>query len=711
MASAEPNVLQTSDPAMNSEPVAAAASGEKNCIYDSRDECGRLSIFESSDKSEAYMVITPADSDEQFCTDDVLRVLNKTGITNGIDEATINDATSRLSRGGPQTGFLRIAASTPPVAGRHGGYVCCFSEDNPYVEAGQVILKTTEPEPGTAGIDIYGNPIDPPPVRPAAVNAGEHVFEDSPNEFTAEIAGLASLENNVISVHKMLYISISQDEMEALLTYSGAASLKKEQILEALHAKQVTYGIDHQAIDFIVSELKKEKKPVKNFIVARGSPTRQGRDGEIIYRFDVTEGPTYRENADGSINIRETNIIRNVSAGQELAELIPHKEPTYGKNLYGQIIAPPKVKKVSLRAGKNVRVSDDGKHFFAETGGYPIIENDLHGTRISVSEVFSVPGDLNLAIGNIDFDGVVEIGGDVEDGFSVKATKSIIIHGIVGACEIRAGADIQIHGGCNGKEQALLHSGNTIAAKYLNEATVVSDGDITIKNEIVNSSVTCRGRIVVSSGGSIRGGKIVAKQGIETYDVGSDMGVKTVLIPGQDYQLNEALKQIDERIIAINNDDAEISTRIAPLLKNRELLSKLPPEQREKLQETITHVKNLRAEKERLNAEKNTRIIESLRVACPEVVVTHHIYQGVILKIGDSRREISSQLEGPLRLYEENDRVTVEPYAPATAQKRRTELTFQALKKYADLPDDSPDGPGSPASDGATETTPAPSTS
>lgn len=698
MASAETNMSQSVSPAVSSETeTPSGASSEKKCIHDNRDERGRLSIFESPDKSEAYMVIDPADAEEQFCADDVLSALDKTGITTGIDETAISEATSHLLGGGTPTECIRIASGRQPVAGRDGGYVCFFSDKNPHVEAGKVILKTTEPVPGTAGIDIYGHPISPPPVAPATVIAGEHVFEDAPNEFTAEIAGLACLENNVINVHRMLEIRISDDEMDALLTCTGSAALTREHIIEALYAKQVTYGIDEQAIDFVVSSFQTEKKPLKNFIIARGSPSKPGRDGQITYGFDVTEGPSYQENANGSINIRETNIIRNVAAGQELAELIPHKEPTYGKNLHGQIIAPPKVKKVSLRAGKNVRISEDGKHFFAETSGYPVIEKDSHGTRISVSDVFSVPGDLNLAIGNIDFDGVVEIGGDVEDGFCVKATKSIIIHGIVGACEIRAGADIQIQGGCNGKDQAILHSGNTIEAKYLNEATVVSDGDITIKNEIVNSSVTCRGRVTVPSGGSIRGGKIVAKQGVEAYDVGSDMGVKTVLIPGQDYRLNEALKQLDDRIVAINSEDAEISTRIAPLLKNRELLSKLPQEQREKLQETIAHVKNLRAEKERLNVEKNTRIIESLRDACPEVVVTHHIYQGVILKIGDSRREVSSQLEGPLRLYEENDRVTVEPYAAATAPKRRSELTLQALKKYADLPDDQPGAPVTPS--------------
>jgi len=91
----------------------------------------------------------------------------------------------------------------------------------------------------------------------------------------------------------------------------------------------------------------------------------------------------------------------------------PNQEPESSENRI----------KASLSAGKNVRVSEDRLHFFAEINGCPIVETDRLGERISVSELFYVSGDLDLSVGNIDFDGIVEIGGDVEDGFKIKATK------------------------------------------------------------------------------------------------------------------------------------------------------------------------------------------------------------------------------------------------------------------------------------------------
>lgn len=631
-------------------------------IYDQEDYRGRLTVFETQDRSKAYMKVIPSPTDEQYMTDDILFILSKVKVTYGLKEDAIEAAAETLTKGGPATDVILIAEGKSPVNGQDTSFEYGYNQEDPYVEPGQMILRVKDPTDGQDGIDIGGDAIAASPGTVIEVIAGDHVLTENNSEFTSEIFGMVNFENRLLEVNKVLDIKINDDEMEAALTYSGTTKLTREKIIEELHAKSVTSGVDNKAIDFIVSEFNSHGKPIKNFCIARGTPSKPGRDGEIKYFFDTADGPTFKEKKDGSIDIRETNIINCVKENQEIAELIPHIEPTYGKSIFGQIIAPPKVNKVSLSVGKNVKVSSDGRHFFAELNGRPVIERGSLGHRISVSEVFSVPGDLDLSIGNIDFDGVVEIGGDVEDGFSVKASKSITIMGVVGACNLESGLDITINGGCNGKEQAQILCGQNLEARYLNEVNVVCRGDITIHNEIVNSDVKTLGRITVGSGGNIRGGTVSAKQGIESYDIGSDMGVKTVLVPGEDYELLEKCKEIDEKIIDINNEYSEISERIAPLMKNKELLGKLPQEQRDKLKDTVEHIQQLREEKDVLNKTKSELIAKAMATAKPEAIVKNHIYHSVILKIGDSRREISSMLEGPLRLYEEEDRITVEPF-------------------------------------------------
>ncbi len=404
----------------------------------------------------------------------------------------------------------------------------------------------------------------------------------------------------------------------------------------------------------------------------------EGRESEVKYSFIIdTDHPTFKEKEDGSVDIRETNVVQTVNEGDEIATITPHIPSENGNDIFGKVYPVPKVREIALKAGKGVRATADGLHFFAEISGRPSLEADRLGLRLSVDEVFSVRGDLDLKIGNIDFNGVVEIDGDVEDGFSVKATKSIYIGGSVGACHIEAGTNLTIQGGCNGKEQSNIYTGGNIEIKYFNETKVKSRGNILVKNEIVNSEISTLGRVTVKSG-SIRGGKIFAKMGIESYDLGSDMGVKTILVPGDDYEVNAECKNIDTRIIAINKELEDINNRIAPLLKNKELLPKLPEEQRNKLKETIGCLAKLKEEKDSLNETKSSLIEQSRSDALQEVVAQHIIYQSVILKIYESRREVASILEGPLRMYEEDESILVEPYgdnARKVSEEKMAEVT------------------------------------
>jgi hypothetical protein len=168
--------------------------------------------------------------------------------------------------------------------------------------------------------------------------------------------------------------------------------------------------------------------------------------------------------------------------------------------------------------------------------------------------------------------------------------------------------------------------------------------------------------------------------GIESYDIGSELGVKTILVSGDDYEVNAECKNIDTRIIAINKELEDINNRIAPLLKNKELLPKLPEEQRNKLKETIDCLAKLKEEKDSINETKSSLIEQSRSDALPEVVTQNIIYHSVILKIYESRREVASILEGPLRMYEDDESILVEPYGD-TAKKISEEKMAEVTKR------------------------------
>jgi len=165
--------------------------------------------------------------------------------------------------------------------------------------------------------------------------------------------------------------------------------------------------------------------------------------------------------------------------------------------------------------------------------------------------------------------------------------------------------------------------------------------------------------------GAIYGGSIMAKKGIEALDVGNEMGLKTTLIPGDDFELNAACLKAEAELQEKHKEMITISKRIAPLMNKREQLKHLPEEMKIKLKETIQYLNQLRQERDRLLRYKNDLLAQEVKDAVPEVVVYRYVYPGVVLRIGHTRRQVSSQLEGPLRLYEDKERnmISVEPYS------------------------------------------------
>jgi len=659
-------------------------SGEESLqtiiVYDKEDDKGRITINETVDKTKAFIKLSSTSSQKKYSKDYILSILNELSINTGVRDKVVDITLAHLyKKTYSTTDLLLIAEGRTPVHGINGSCEVLFDQKKPFVEKDQPLIRLTEPSVGKPGLDIYGNMVQPTPGKSAKITVSENVYKKKGNEFCSNIIGTASFKDNVLSVQKTLDIHVSEDRMQGTLTYTGEAQLDEKKIIDELHIKNIHHGIDHKNIDFIVKTFNAKGEPVINFPVANGTPIQEGRDGEITFLIETDTEPSYKENEDGSIDIRETGITQSVSEDTELAFMVPHVDPVPGKDISGKVLPVQPVKKPTLKAGKNIRVSGDGIHFFAASSGRPIVEEGPLESKISVNEVFSISRDLNLAVGNIDFDGVVEIGGDVEDGFKVKASKSILIKGLVGASEVEAGLDIQINGGCNGKGTSTIVCGRNLTARYLNEVSVVSKGDIIVINEIVNCDIQTLGRVIVKNG-SIRGGTITAKKGIEGLHFGSDMGVKTVLIPGKDYELAEQCREIEDKIIKINNELTDINKRIAPLLKNKELIAQLPQEQREKLKETINYLKQLKADKETYNTEKNDLIDAAMQDAIGEVVAFGYVYQGVILKILQSRREIASVIEGPLRLYEENERISVEPYsANDKSKKYQTDSSKQTV--------------------------------
>ncbi|KUK11607.1 MAG: Uncharacterized protein XD50_0074 [Clostridia bacterium 41_269] len=120
--------------------------------------------------------------------DEIMKALSEKGIVYGISREAIAEAVS--TRDGRE---VVVASGVPPVKGRDAFIELCYekmfkrkNEDSLWVdtldygkiisvEAGTVIARKIPPEPGTPGINVFGEKIDPPPPKDLELKAGNGV--------------------------------------------------------------------------------------------------------------------------------------------------------------------------------------------------------------------------------------------------------------------------------------------------------------------------------------------------------------------------------------------------------------------------------------------------------------------------------------------------------------------------------------------------------
>ncbi|NCB30736.1 MAG: DUF342 domain-containing protein, partial [Clostridia bacterium] len=122
--------------------------------------------------------------------------------------------------------------------------------------------------------------------------------------------------------------------------------------------------------------------------------------------------------------------------------------------------------------------------------------------------------------------------GNVLNGFTIKATGTIEVKGIVEASAMEAGGDIFIRGGIQGGGRGVLQAKDGIYVRFAEYATIQA-GSIVSAQSLLHSNVICFGSVEVIDGrGSIIGGNVCAGTYIAARYLGNPSGRTTELQVG-----------------------------------------------------------------------------------------------------------------------------------------------------------------------------------
>ncbi len=436
-------------------------------------------------------------------------------------------------------------------------------------------------------------------------------------------------------------LEISSDNMTATARFYPASEngerMSADEFINDLKYKGVVFGLLKDVLQKFFSG---ERDYCTDIVVAKGQPPRHGEDSKIEYYFNTDIHAKPAMNEDGSVDYFHLNVVNHCKEGEVLARLIPEDEGEPGCNIMGTRVKPREVRKKTLKYGNNIALSEDCMTLTSLVNGHvSLVEGNVF-----VSDVYEVEN-VDNSTGNIDFQGSVQVNGNVSSNFQVKAKGNVIVNGVVEGAYIEAGGDIIIARGMNGMGKGCLKAGRDIVTKFLENATAEADGYVSTSS-ILHSRVSAGTEIVVTGRrGFITGGHVQAAEKVDVKTLGAVMGAATLVEVGVNPQLKARHQQLQKEIGEIVRVIRDAQPVIVNFSQKKAKGARFTPDQLKHVKEAAQLLETKKLELERRNEEmKELQNLFSTDKRAA-VLVRGEVYPGTTIIIGDASTVVQSNLK------------------------------------------------------------------
>lgn len=311
----------------------------------------------------------------------------------------------------------------------------------------------------------------------------------------------------------------------AYIPFASGNAVTKEDIYHDLERRGIVYGIRHDSITDLIDRRRMNEK----VLIAEGIPANRGQDGwfEFLVRLDMPRIPAPLP--DGSVDYVNIEAFEMVDEGEKIVIYHPAQKGSTGTNIYGESIhAEDGTEKKQLR-GVGFTIAPDGVTYISKMNG----KFEFVGGRILITNMLVIREDVTAVTGRLEVDGSVHVIGSIYSGGYIKATGDIIIEHNVENAHLIAGGNIMIKKGSCSKNDCFIEADGEVTGSFFEAANINAGGDVKA-NYIMNSNINTKGKVVVNGNKALLlGGKICAIRGVDTYNLGNRMHVKTSLDIGR----------------------------------------------------------------------------------------------------------------------------------------------------------------------------------
>jgi uncharacterized protein (DUF342 family) len=457
-------------------------------------------------------------------------------------------------------------------------------------------------------------------------------------------------------------IAISEDKMKARFSLTpnfGGKEITLSDVKKVLAEKKIVWGVlPDEEIEAII-----KKGRVADLTLALGLPAVPGIDAKFENLTPSAHERIPLVDENGDVDYRELGDIVMVHKDDVLMQRIPAVPGKKGRNVLGEIIEPT--------GGADTPFSGDKKGVHLNPTDPNQLLSDITGQPITVpngiivSPVLTVKN-VDLASGNIRFDGSVVVLGNVEEGMKIYALEDITIDGsvtdsrlecmgnliikggVTGNSELIANGNVTVLGGIQGyneitdseateeqKQEAKVISRGSVLVGFAENFSVEAGVDIVVEKYAMNNRLMAGNKIVTGAKNSakkpsIMGGVTWAMLLVKATILGSPSGMKTYVQVGSNPYIQRRVATIKSLLVPNEKEQKDIHKILAfidshPERGNTELLEKL----HHTLSKLVIDADSYHAELDELS--KSVTIIDDAKV-----IAERGVYTGTEIRINNT---------------------------------------------------------------------------
>jgi uncharacterized protein (DUF342 family) len=457
-----------------------------------------------------------------------------------------------------------------------------------------------------------------------------------------------------------LSILITGDELQASVRLiepeMGGAALSFEDAKRKVAEAGVEHGLDEEALKTVIDN----KDYGEPYVIANATPPTDGVDGKLVFHFSTDERTgAPREIDHGRVDYRSLDLYVPVEEGQLLVTREYATDGVPGVSVKGNPIRQKPGKDVQMPRGKNINVNEERTTMHATCPGMV----EYVSNAINVSNVYTVKGDCDISVGNIDFEGSVHISGSVRTGNTVKATNGITVGGSVEAATLIAGGNVEVKGGMQGSGKGTIESNGSVKVLFIERGTIIADGPITVDVSIHSILETGSTIHALGKRGAIIGGQASAAGDIVANYVGALSNTKTSIEVGFLPRKRARLAKLEKEMEILTMNQTKLAQLDAYLAKSK---ATMDPATYEKLYISgVENKKNNELEAQAITEEMQTLRYEMDHATDSKVHVFETTFSGSRIVIGSSTYKVNDEVSFATFKYSDGEVV----YMPCEVNK------------------------------------------